>query len=126
MLQDGGRQAQEASMVDVELSALLSAGQTPELSTLTYDDAGSTTAGAAGGLSNNPLASGGGSSLLPGSFLKGVGLSVWQNSADTASQWSAFLSTRKFFGQNPASFVSGTNHFWDNYRVGLQAQRRVN
>jgi len=32
-------------------------------------------------------------------FQKGVAISVWQNSCDTHSQWTAFMKQRNYFGQ---------------------------
>eukprot|EP00798_Chlamydomonas_sp_ICE-L_P012376 gene12376-15563_t len=36
---------------------------------------------------------------FPSDFMKGVGLSVYQNSSDTSSNWNAYVTKKKLFGQ---------------------------
>jgi hypothetical protein len=51
----------------------------------------------------------------PGSlFHKGVAISVWQNSSDEASNWSAFMKRKRYFGQGHLvqAFME-SNDFWN-------------
>lgn len=49
-----------------------------------------------------------------GLFQKGVAISVWQNSSDEASQWTAFMKRKHYFGQKHlvAAFQE-SNDFWN-------------
>jgi beta-glucosidase/6-phospho-beta-glucosidase/beta-galactosidase len=51
-------------------------------------------------------------------FLKGVALSVYQNSSDTHSNWTAFIRQRGYFGQDKDAFAS-SNDFWNNYETDI-------
>lgn len=50
-------------------------------------------------------------------FFKGVGMSVWQNSSDTASQWTDYVRRKRFFGQDPRPFEK-SNDFWNLWVLG--------
>ncbi len=56
---------------------------------------------------------------LPDQFLKGVGLSVWQNSADgdspAPSNWQTFARKKGFFGRPELENTAwrNSNGFWD-------------
>jgi hypothetical protein len=64
------------------------------------------------------------SPCFPSAFLKGVGMSVWQNSGDGhdasanpqhASNWYNFAKSKKFFGQEKDHFEAWhvSNDFWN-------------
>lgn len=52
---------------------------------------------------------------LDSTFLKGIGISVWQNSPDMdASNWTEFARKKKYFGQQQYldAFLK-SNDFWN-------------
>eukprot|EP01023_Acetabularia_acetabulum_P029263 TRINITY_DN27637_c0_g1_i7.p1 TRINITY_DN27637_c0_g1~~TRINITY_DN27637_c0_g1_i7.p1 ORF type:complete len:301 (-),score=33.71 TRINITY_DN27637_c0_g1_i7:448-1350(-) len=63
------------------------------------------------------------SAMLPDEFQKGVAISVWQNSPDSASNWGKFCRGKKM-GCIPNVFdrsdPSCQSDFWNNYKTDLQ------
>ena len=54
------------------------------------------------------------SPVFPINFMKGVGMSVWQNSSDSTSNWSHFAKRRNFFGQSEQKEAwQKSNDFWN-------------
>lgn len=52
--------------------------------------------------------------LFPEGFLKGIALSVYQNSGDTTSNWAHFAKKRGYFGQRKtAKAFEKSNDFWN-------------
>eukprot|EP00798_Chlamydomonas_sp_ICE-L_P000630 gene630-2064_t len=63
---------------------------------------------------------------FPTDFQKGVGLSVWQNSSDTTSNWSHFAKKKNYFGQKGLKEAwLKSNDFWNLYEadIGLARQQ---
>jgi hypothetical protein len=57
---------------------------------------------------------------FPPNFMKGIGMSVWQNSSDghedasAASNWANYTKRKKFFGQQELGSAWHTsNDFWN-------------
>jgi hypothetical protein len=60
---------------------------------------------------------------LPKGFLKGVALSVFQNSSDATSNWTEFIKKRNYLGQpqNKEAFQR-SNDFWDLWVVAASME----
>jgi hypothetical protein len=58
-------------------------------------------------------------------FHKGVAISVWQNSSDEASNWTAFMRRKRFFGQGQLlqAFME-SNDFWNRWDEGWYGAAR--
>ncbi len=55
-----------------------------------------------------------GSPVFPAGWQKGIGLSVFQNSSDSTSNWADFIRKKKFFGQGKYKEAwESSNKFWD-------------
>ena len=55
-----------------------------------------------------------GGQIWPDDFLKGIALSVWQNSGDTKSNWTAYTKKKNYFGQKEhAEAFHKANDFWN-------------
>lgn len=53
-------------------------------------------------------------------WLKGIGLSVWQNSSDTHSQWTEFAKQKKYFGQQHlVEAYQLSADFWNMYEFDI-------
>lgn len=54
-------------------------------------------------------------------FLKGLALSVWQNSSDTSSQWTKYIQDKNYLGQKKykAAFEHAAD-FWNMWVLALR------
>eukprot|EP00879_Flechtneria_rotunda_P032234 GHRR01035406.1.p1 GENE.GHRR01035406.1~~GHRR01035406.1.p1 ORF type:complete len:237 (-),score=79.51 GHRR01035406.1:308-1018(-) len=54
-------------------------------------------------------------------FQKGVAISVWQNSSDQCSNWTAFLKRKNYYGQHDLveAFME-SNDFWNRFEDDIQ------
>eukprot|EP00195_Chlamydomonas_chlamydogama_P008762 CAMPEP_0202896722 /NCGR_PEP_ID=MMETSP1392-20130828/5659_1 /ASSEMBLY_ACC=CAM_ASM_000868 /TAXON_ID=225041 /ORGANISM="Chlamydomonas chlamydogama, Strain SAG 11-48b" /LENGTH=537 /DNA_ID=CAMNT_0049582169 /DNA_START=105 /DNA_END=1718 /DNA_ORIENTATION=+ len=58
--------------------------------------------------------------------MKGVGMSVFQNSSDTHSNWIQFAKKKKFFGQQDLqSAWSKSNNFWEMYEQDIRMAKET-
>mmetsp|Transcript_541 Transcript_541/g.1451 ORF Transcript_541/g.1451 Transcript_541/m.1451 type:complete len:542 (-) Transcript_541:1396-3021(-) len=58
---------------------------------------------------------------LDSKFLKGIALSVWQNSSDTASQWTKYIKDKGYLGQRKnAKAFEKSNDFWNMYETDIK------
>lgn len=59
-------------------------------------------------------------------FLKGVAISVWQNSSDTDSNWAHFAKARNYFGQADLvnSFLESSD-FWNKYEHDIELAKKT-
>ncbi|KAF5828616.1 glycoside hydrolase superfamily [Dunaliella salina] len=63
---------------------------------------------------------------FPEQFLKGIALSVWQNSSDTASNWTEFAQRKNYFGQGTYkdAFLKA-NDFWTEYENDIKLMKNL-
>eukprot|EP00798_Chlamydomonas_sp_ICE-L_P003475 gene3475-13536_t len=58
---------------------------------------------------------------FPTEFMKGVGLSVYQNSSDTSSNWNTYVQKKKYFGQKKwKSAWEHSNDFWNHFEEDIK------
>lgn len=59
-------------------------------------------------------------------FLKGIGLSVWQNSFDEHSQWTEFAKQKKYFGQQHLiDTYKRSADFWNMYAYDIELAHKA-
>ena len=68
--------------------------------------------------------------VFPDEFMKGVGMSVWQNSSDgpdpAPSNWTHYVKKSDYFGQGElASAWKTSNDFWNLYEADIKLAKET-
>ncbi|KAL6746681.1 glycoside hydrolase superfamily [Haematococcus lacustris] len=64
--------------------------------------------------------------LFPDKWMKGIALSVYQNSSDTNSNWTTFIKRRGYLGQKQSiRAFQKANDFWNMYESDIQLVKEM-